>query len=63
MWVTSSLSTVLTPTAVALGNFDGIHQGHRQVIQPVLRWGRRFCFRQEILRYSRYLSSPSARVF
>jgi riboflavin kinase/FMN adenylyltransferase len=27
----------LTPTAVALGNFDGIHQGHRQVIQPILK--------------------------
>lgn len=36
MWVTSSLTTVLTPTAVALGNFDGVHCGHRQVIQPVL---------------------------
>lgn len=36
MWVTSSLTTALTPTAVALGNFDGVHQGHRQVIQPVL---------------------------
>lgn len=36
MWITSSLDTVLTPTAVALGNFDGVHQGHRQVIQPVL---------------------------
>ncbi len=36
MWITSSLNTVLTPTAVALGNFDGIHRGHRQVIQPIL---------------------------
>lgn len=36
MWFTSSLKTVLTPTAVALGNFDGIHRGHQQVIQPVL---------------------------
>ena len=36
MWVTSSLTTVLTPTAVALGNFDGIHLGHRQVVQSVL---------------------------
>lgn len=36
MWITSSLSTVLTPTAVALGNFDGVHLGHRQVIQPVV---------------------------
>ena len=37
MWITSSLNTVLTPTAVALGNFDGIHRGHRQVIQPILK--------------------------
>ncbi|MDX2099537.1 MAG: bifunctional riboflavin kinase/FAD synthetase [Leptolyngbyaceae cyanobacterium bins.59] len=36
MWVTSSLSTALTPTAVALGNFDGVHRGHRRVIEPVL---------------------------
>lgn len=37
MWVTSSLATVLTPTTVALGNFDGIHRGHTQVIKPVLQ--------------------------
>lgn len=30
------MTNVLTPTAIALGNFDGIHQGHRQVIQPIL---------------------------
>ncbi len=36
MWITSSLETVLTPTAVALGNFDGLHRGHQQVVQPVL---------------------------
>jgi len=29
----------LVPTAVALGNFDGVHQGHRQVIQPILKSG------------------------
>jgi riboflavin kinase/FMN adenylyltransferase len=37
VWITSSLTTALTPTAVALGNFDGIHRGHRQVIQPILK--------------------------
>lgn len=37
MRVTSTLANSLTPTAVALGNFDGIHQGHRQVIQPILK--------------------------
>lgn len=36
MQITSSLANALTPTAVALGNFDGIHQGHSQVIRPVL---------------------------
>jgi len=35
--VTLSLTPVFTPTAVALGNFDGVHQGHRQVIQPILK--------------------------
>lgn len=37
MRVTYSLATISTPTAVALGNFDGLHLGHRQVIQPVLK--------------------------
>jgi riboflavin kinase / FMN adenylyltransferase len=36
VWITTSLTSALTPTAIALGNFDGIHRGHRQVIQPVL---------------------------
>ncbi|MEA5536721.1 bifunctional riboflavin kinase/FAD synthetase [Crocosphaera sp. XPORK-15E] len=38
MWVTSSTTDVFTPTAIALGNFDGIHLGHRQVLQPI--WQR-----------------------
>ncbi|NEO34144.1 MAG: bifunctional riboflavin kinase/FAD synthetase [Symploca sp. SIO3C6] len=37
MRVISSLDTALTPTAVALGNFDGIHLGHQKVIAPILR--------------------------
>jgi riboflavin kinase / FMN adenylyltransferase len=37
VWITSSLTTAKTPTIVALGNFDGIHRGHRQVIQPILQ--------------------------
>ncbi|MGC9503984.1 bifunctional riboflavin kinase/FAD synthetase [Baaleninema sp.] len=36
MWVTSSLTTVLKPAKVALGNFDGVHLGHQQVIREVL---------------------------
>jgi len=34
--VITSLDTIQAPTAIALGNFDGIHRGHRQVIDPVL---------------------------
>ncbi|WP_416670605.1 bifunctional riboflavin kinase/FAD synthetase [Egbenema bharatensis] len=36
MWIVDSLDQVKAPTFVALGNFDGIHRGHRQVIQPIL---------------------------
>ena len=37
MWVTSDLETALTPTAIALGNFDGVHRGHQQVVVPVVK--------------------------
>ncbi|NEO85605.1 MAG: bifunctional riboflavin kinase/FAD synthetase [Spirulina sp. SIO3F2] len=36
MWKTQSLTQVLTPTAIALGNFDGLHRGHQQVIRSIL---------------------------
>lgn len=36
MWITTSLDTAQTPTFVALGNFDGVHRGHRYVIDPIL---------------------------
>ena len=41
MWITSSLSTARTPSVVALGNFDGVHRGHREVIRPILDPGDR----------------------
>jgi riboflavin kinase/FMN adenylyltransferase len=37
VWVTFSSTTTLTPTTVALGNFDGVHRGHTQVIKPILQ--------------------------
>lgn len=37
MWITSSLQTVQTPTQIALGNFDGVHRGHKRVIEPALQ--------------------------
>lgn len=33
--VTSSTELALTPTAVALGKFDGVHRGHQRVIKPI----------------------------
>ena len=36
MQIASSPEQILTPTAIALGNFDGIHQGHQKVLQPIL---------------------------
>lgn len=36
VWTTESLSHILTPTAIALGNFDGLHRGHRAVIEQIL---------------------------
>ncbi len=35
--VTSSTELALTPTAVALGKFDGVHRGHQRVIQPICK--------------------------
>lgn len=35
MWISSDLNTILTPTRVALGNFDGLHPGHQSVINKV----------------------------
>jgi riboflavin kinase / FMN adenylyltransferase len=34
--VVSSIKKIRTPTAIALGNFDGIHQGHQTVLQPII---------------------------
>jgi riboflavin kinase / FMN adenylyltransferase len=34
--IVSDLSEISQPTAIALGNFDGVHLGHQQVIEPVL---------------------------
>jgi riboflavin kinase/FMN adenylyltransferase len=42
VWVTSDLETALTPTAVALGNFDGVHRGHQQVVVPVVNLSKTY---------------------
>jgi riboflavin kinase / FMN adenylyltransferase len=39
VWITSSLTTAITPTAIALGNFDGVHLGHQAVIHSVVPLG------------------------
>ncbi len=37
MQIHSTLATVSKPTAIALGNFDGVHCGHQQVVSLVLK--------------------------
>jgi riboflavin kinase / FMN adenylyltransferase len=32
----SDISQIVSPTAIALGNFDGLHQGHQRVVAPVV---------------------------
>ncbi len=34
--VVTSPAQAITPAAIALGNFDGVHRGHQAVIRPVL---------------------------
>lgn len=53
MWITYSTTKALTPTAVALGNFDGIHCGHQQVIQPVLTLQRQENFVSSVTQTAR----------
>ena len=36
MLIASSAEQIRTPTAIALGNFDGIHQGHRRVLRSII---------------------------
>lgn len=36
MFITSSIDRIKTPTAIALGNFDGIHLGHQIVLRPII---------------------------
>ncbi|WP_310485113.1 bifunctional riboflavin kinase/FAD synthetase [Chamaesiphon sp. VAR_48_metabat_403] len=45
MQITSSLDRILTPTAIALGNFDGIHRGHLETIEPVLKWDNKSTYK------------------
>lgn len=41
MWIVNSpTDTVLTPSAIALGNFDGIHLGHQRILQPIINAAR-----------------------
>lgn len=37
MWVISSTNELLVPTAIALGNFDGVHLGHQRVLEKIIQ--------------------------
>jgi riboflavin kinase / FMN adenylyltransferase len=36
VWITSSLKAAKAPTTIALGNFDGVHLGHLQVMAQIM---------------------------
>ncbi|MGL5033490.1 MAG: bifunctional riboflavin kinase/FAD synthetase, partial [Microcystaceae cyanobacterium] len=36
MWIISSTNELLVPTAIALGNFDGVHLGHQRVLKQIV---------------------------
>lgn len=35
MWIPASLTQAQTPTAIGLGNFDGLHRGHQSVVRSI----------------------------
>lgn len=41
--MTKSLTNAKRPTAIALGNFDGVHRGHRQVINAIFQVAESVC--------------------
>jgi riboflavin kinase/FMN adenylyltransferase len=36
VWITSSTTEILSPNAIALGNFDGVHLGHETVLNQII---------------------------
>ncbi len=57
MRVVSSTAEALTPTSIALGNFDGVHRGHQRVIQPAVAFAQRSA--SVLARSDRLVLSPS----
>ena len=47
--------------AVTLGKFDGIHRGHRKLIQTILNRKKEYCFRQTDAPYFRRTSYTSGK--
>lgn len=40
MFIASYVEQIKTPTAIALGNFDGLHQGHQIVLEPIINFSQ-----------------------
>lgn len=60
MLVVSSIEQIKTPTAIALGNFDGIHRGHQVVLQPIIE---KLSAQQDCIYSSVVSFSPHPREF
>ncbi|AMA09970.1 bifunctional riboflavin kinase/FAD synthetase [Picosynechococcus sp. PCC 73109] len=56
MRVISSTTEALTPTCLALGNFDGVHRGHQRVIAPAVTQAR--ALSQGVVVGDRFSNSP-----
>ena len=61
MLIVSSPDRIQVPTAIALGNFDGIHQGHQIVLQPIIEFTQSLS--QQYLKPSVVSFSPHPREF
>jgi riboflavin kinase/FMN adenylyltransferase len=54
---------IITPTAVALGNFDGLHLGHRRVIAPVVQQSQQAAAQGKTLISTLLSFAPHPHVF
>jgi riboflavin kinase / FMN adenylyltransferase len=63
VWITSLTSKALTPNAIALGNFDGIHLGHRQVVQPILHQYKNIQYKDTIYQKTLVTFNPHPQEF
>ncbi len=63
MKIIQDYQQITTPTAVALGNFDGLHLGHRRVIAPVVQQAQQAAAQGKTLISTLVSFAPHPHVF